>query len=404
MAAASDDRFAALLRAALELAGEHELDQVLDRVVRCAATLAGARYAALGVYDSEGRIKRFVHYGLDKETVARIGDLPEGRGLLGEVIVARGPIRRADISVDESSCGFPTHHPRMRTFLGVPVRVAGRRYGNLYLTEKHEGEEFDEDDERFVVTLAAFAACAIEAALLVTAERDRATAVAELAAAHERASAQREILARVIEAQEAERARVSRDLHDQIGQALTSVLLGMRLVDGSLPSGGGELAEVRDRIGEVRELVAQALDEVRRLAFELRPTVLDDVGLAAAVRRLADDLTRRYGVSVDVQLDGLNDDRRLPPELETVVYRIVQEALTNVARHAQATTASLRIRVEPKRLQVVITDDGLGFVVPDEARSLGLAGMVERASLVGGRVDITSAPSLGTTVTLEVPA
>jgi len=392
------------MQSALELSAEHEVDQVLDRVVRCAATVAGAEYAALGVYDSSGRIERFVHHGLDAEAVARIGPLPEGRGLLGELIVTDGPIRLADIGADPRSCGFPHHHPPMRSFLGVPVRVAGRRYGNLYLTEKVGGREFDADDEQLVVTLAAFAACSIEAALLVAAEHDRAAAMAELAAAQERARAQREVLTLVIEAQEAERARVSRDLHDQIGQALTSVLLGLRLVDGALPEDRDDLAEVRERTGEVRELVTQALDEVRQLAFDLRPTVLDDVGLVAAVSRLADDLSRRSGIRVELAMAGLDDESRLPSAVETVVYRVVQEALTNVARHAEASLASIAIEVEVKAVRAVIADDGVGFVVGDgPPRSLGLGGMVERASLIGGLVGIASTPSEGTTVTLEVP-
>jgi signal transduction histidine kinase len=400
----ADPRFDALLQAALELTAEHELDQILDRMVQCAATVAGAEYAALGVYDGTGRIERFVHHGVDAETVERIGDLPEGRGLLGEVIVADGPIRLADLGADPRSCGFPPHHPAMRTFLGVPVRVAGRRFGNLYLTEKRGGGAFDGEDERLVVTLAAFAACAIEAALLVAAERDRAAAMSELAAAEERARAQREVLALVIGAQEAERARVSRDLHDQIGQALTSVLLGLRLVDGSLPGDRGDLSEVLERTGEVRELVVQALDEVRQLAFELRPTVLDDIGLVAAVHRLADDLTHRFGVRVELTLDGLDDERRLPPEVETVVYRVVQEALTNVARHAEASFASVAITADSDGTRASISDDGVGFEVGDgPRRSLGLAGMTERASLVGGQLEIASTPAKGTTIVLEVP-
>ena len=401
--AGDDGRADALLHAALELAGEHDLDQILDRMVQRAATVAEARYAALGVYDAAGRIERFVHFGLDPDTVARIGDLPQGRGLLGDVIVADGPIRLADLAVDPRSCGFPAHHPPMRTFLGVPVRVGGRRFGNLYVTEKRDGGEFDAEDERLMVTLAAFAACAIEAALLVATERERAGAVAELAAARERARAQTEILGRVIDAQEAERSRVARDLHDQIGQALTSVLLGLRLVDSSLPD-GPQADEVRSRTDEVRELVAQALDEVRQLAFDLRPTVLDDVGLVAAVRRLADDLTRRFGVRVELALDGLDDDRRLPPDVETVVYRVVQEALTNVGRHAEASVVTVLIAADGEGMRASIADDGVGFDLDGGAlRSLGLAGMAERASLAGGRVDIASVPTEGTTVTLVVP-
>ena len=397
MAEDADRRFDALVQGALELTAEHDLDRILDRMVRCAAEVAGARYAALGVYDATGRIERFVHFGIDAATVARIGDLPEGRGLLGEVMVADGPIRLADLGTDSRSCGFPAHHPRMRSFLGVPVRVGERRFGNLYLTEKRRGRPFDEEDERLVVTLAAFAAAAIEAALLVSTER-------ELAAACERGRAQREMLARVIDAQETERARVARDLHDQIGQSLTSVLLGLRLVDGSLSSDAPDLDDARAHTAEVRALVAQALDEVRQLAFELRPTVLDDVGLVAAVRRLAGDLTKRHGVPVDLVLDGLDDDTRLPPETETVVYRVVQEALTNVSRHAQASRSAVEIAVGGHGAQVRIVDDGVGFDVGDgPLRSLGLAGMRERASLVDGHLEILSAPGGGTTVVLEVP-
>ncbi len=397
MATDADGRFDALLRGALELTGEHDLDQILDRMVRCAAEVADARYAALAVYDPDGRIERFVHHGLDTETVARIGHPPEGRGLLGEVIVADGPIRLTDLRSDPRSCGVPAHHPEMRSFLGVPVRIGVRRFGNLYLTEKRGGGPFDEDDERLVVTLAAFAAAAVEAALLVSTER-------ELAAAQARSRAQREVLAQVIDAQEAERARVARDLHDQIGQSLTSVLLGLRLVDGSLSGAGLDLDDARAHTDEVRALVGQALDEVRQLAFELRPTVLDDVGLVAAVRRLAGDVAERVGVQVDVTFGGLDDDARLPPDLETVVYRVVQEALTNVARHAHATRATVQIAVEGGGARATIVDDGVGFVVGDGVlRSLGLGGMRERALLVDGRLEILSTPGAGTRVVFEVP-
>lgn len=399
-----DARLQTLLEAALELSGEHELDHVLERVVRSAAAVAGARYAALGVYDRSGRIERFVHHGLDDDTIARIGDRPHGRGLLGDVIVANGPIRLTDLTTDPRSCGVPPHHPPMRTFLGVPVRSSGHRFGNLYVTEKLGGQAFDDEDERLVVTLAAFAACAIEAALLVVSERERASALSALAAAEERTKAQQEMLAKVLAAQEAERARVARDLHDQIGQALTSVLLGLRLVDRSLPDDRADLGDVLERTGEVRGLVAEALDEVRQLAFDLRPTVLDDVGLVAAVRRLTDDLARRHGIAVELSLDGLDDEHRLSPPAETVVYRVVQEALTNVARHAVASSASVAIAAVARGVRVTVADDGVGFELGEAAlRSLGLAGMTERAALVDGHLEVISAPSQGTTIVLEVP-
>ena len=131
--------------------------------------------------------------------------------------------------------------------------------------------------------------------------------------------------------------------------------------------------------------------------------MLDDVGLVAAVTRLA-DRTRRSGIPVELALIGLDDESRLPAEVETVVYRVVQEALTNVSRHADASAASIAIEVEVMVVRAVIADDGVGFVVGDgPPRSLGLAGMVERASLIGGHVEIASTPSEGTTVVLEVP-
>lgn len=392
-----DGRVGALLDAALELAGKHDLARILSRLVRCAAEVADAEYAALGVYDAGGRIEQFVHHGFDAETIARIGRLPEGRGLLGEVIAADGPIRLADLSSDPRACGLPPHHPPMRSFLGVPIRAAGRRFGNLYLTEKRGEVEFDAEDERLVMTLAAFAAAAIEAAMLVEAERDLATVQA-------RSQAQTEMLGRVIAAQEAERARVARDLHDQIGQSLTSVLLGLRLVDGSLSSEQCDVADARAHTDEVRGLVARALDEVRQLAFDLRPTVLDDVGLEAAVRRLASDVTDRFALPVQFHLASDEDDVHLRPEIETVVYRVVQESLTNVVRHARASRADVEVSVDQHLVRAVVVDDGVGFELDDTVvRSLGLAGMRERALLVDGTLQISSTPSAGTTVMLEVP-
>lgn len=214
----------------------------------------------------------------------------------------------------------------------------------------------------------------------------------------------RPLLARIIAAQEAERARVARDLHDQIGQALTSVLLGLRLVSDCLLRDPPDVETARTRTAEARRLVADALGEVRRVAFELRPTVLDDVGLPAALQRLAGDVSARTGVAVEVATNGLDDTARLAPELETVVYRVVQEALTNVVRHAGATSASVVVARDAGRVRAVVEDDGHGFDVRAAHRpSLGLGGMAERAELVGGSVTIDSADGRGTTVRLEVP-
>ena len=301
------DRLRVLLSAALDLAGPHDRDTVLQRIVEGAASVADARYAALGVYDDAGQLTTFVHHGLDAATVEAIGHYPQGRGLLGQVIIADLPVRLDDLGSHPSSCGFPPEHPAMRTFLGVPIQRAGRRYGNLYLTEKASGAPFDETDEALIVALAAFAAGVIDTTELVALELSRA-------AAETQARARRELLGHVIAAQEAERARVSRDLHDDVGQALTSVLLGLRLVEGSLAGPEINAADARRRIADLRELVADALRRARQLAFDLRPRVLDDIGLVPALQRLKEDLTARTGQTVELDTAALHPDERLPTE------------------------------------------------------------------------------------------
>lgn len=392
-----EDRSSALLRAALALSEHRSLEEILSLILSSARALASASYAALAVYDERGQIETFLHQGVDEETASQLGAPPRGHGLLGELIMAGGPIRLDDIRADRRFGGFPAHHPEMRTFLGVPVASGRRAYGNLYLGDKDGGQPFDEEDERLLATLAAFAAAAIENVHLLDAERD-------LAAARERERVRAEMLGQVIEAQEAERARVARDLHDEIGQSLTSVLLGLRLVEDSLARPDLDVEECRQRTGEVRDLVADALRQVRTLAFDLRPTVLDDLGLVAALRRLINEVASRNALTVDLALNGLDADARLAPELETVVYRVVQEALTNVIRHAAASSASVVIACDTGWLRAVVEDDGQGFD-PDVAHrgSLGLAGMSERAALVGGRLAIDAARGRGTTVRLEVP-
>jgi signal transduction histidine kinase len=390
-------RLRVLFDAALELADPHDRDTVLRRIVEGAASVADARYAALGVYDSEGQLATFVHHGFDEDTVAAIGKYPQGRGLLGEVIVADRPVRLDDLGSHPSSCGFPPGHPAMGTFLGVPILRAGHRYGTLYLTEKDHGALFDETDESLVVALAAFAAGAIETTELVALEVSRA-------AAQEQARARRELLGHVIAAQEAERARVSRDLHDDVGQALTSVLLGLRLVEDSLARADIDADDARRRVADLRELVADGLRRTRQLAFDLRPTVLDDIGLVPALQRLTEDLTARTGQAVELDTAALHPEERLPTETETVIYRVVQEALTNVVRHAAASTASVTVSARERHIRVFIEDDGVGFD-PDQRQMrphLGVEGMRQRAELVEGALSITSTPGNGTVVLLEV--
>lgn len=210
----------------------------------------------------------------------------------------------------------------------------------------------------------------------------------------------RRMSSQVLTAQEEERKRIARELHDDTAQALTSMLVRLRLLERGLGDG-----EARSNLGELRDLAAATLEAVRRLALDLRPSALDDLGLVPALHWYTDNFGQHWGIKARFRADGLN--RRLPPELELVLYRVAQEALTNVAKHARAR----RVRVELERhglwVRLMVEDDGSGFHVKEamssKERGLGLFGMQERLALVGGKFHIESQPGKGTKVVAEVP-
>jgi signal transduction histidine kinase len=528
-----------LIETGLAINSELSLDGVLQRIVEAAAQVTGAQYAALGVIDPTGTsLERFITHGIDEETRAIIGDPPTGRGVLGALITDATTLRLQDLADDRRSVGFPPGHPPMRAFLGTPIVLRGVAYGNLYLTEKEGGAEFDDEDEELVSLLSAQAAVAIENARLyesattwsrqleslqeissalvgeldlprllqLVVERLRELIDARLVAialpvadglrveamasdepndvlhqvitraskagavlargrservdamiddpevsqdiarqfgattglyvpllardgpigivfAHdrrgrdprftnadlrlaehfgERASVavdlsrrvQRDSLRRVIEGQELERRRLARELHDETGQALTSVLLGLKAVETA--------ADAPAALASLRELVVATLQDVRRLAVELRPKALDDFGLVPAVERLVETFTEATGISVE--FESRLGAERLQPEVETTLYRIVQEALTNIAKHAGARRVSVLLVRRPGIVSALVEDDGHGFGSAEEAQGgIGLAGMRERLALLDGRLTIESGSGTGTSLIAEVP-
>jgi len=213
----------------------------------------------------------------------------------------------------------------------------------------------------------------------------------------------RELLHKALTAQEEERRRIARELHDEAGQALAALLVNLRLIENA-----SSLEEARAQVAHMREVVNQTLDEIRALAWELRPSVLDDLGLVPALARYIQSCRSRFGMEIDLEVVGL-DQVRLPWEVETALYRIAQEALTNAARHAGAQHVSVILEQRGDRALLIVEDDGEGFDVAQVRASaqkrgrLGLYGMEERASLVGGRLTVESAPGSGTTVVVEVP-
>ncbi len=391
-------RLEALNAASLAIAAELSLPALLQRITDIARDLTGARYAALGVAGDDGRLVEFITSGISAEARARISHVPEGRGLLGLILRGSEPVRVANIAEHPAAYGFPPGHPSMTSFLGVPIVLRGRNLGNLYLTDKNGGEPFSDEDEQLLVQLAAHAAVAIENARLYgqTSESLQQT-VAELRAAN----AQLAYLSSLaIGAQEEERRRLARELHDGTAQELATLLVRLRVLERT-----EEPHELRLRLGEFREVIARALDDVRRMALDLRPTMLDDLGLVPALEAHTRDMARRWGITVRFETQGL--DRRLPNQTELVAYRIVQEALSNIFKHSQATEATVTLVLRGRELRITVRDNGRGFDVgrtlASRERGLGLFGMQERAALVGGHLELASAPGAGTRVTASLP-
>jgi len=538
-----EERLRHLAAANIAVGSEAALRDVLQKTVEVAATLVNAHYAALGVLDRTGsHLEHLITTGIDETTRARIGELPSDHGVLRLLLREARPVRVADVTKEQQFFGFPPAHPKMRSFLGVPIFVRGVVYGDLYLAEK-EGGEFTEDDEEIVTLLAAQTGLTIEKVQIhdgathwirqlealdtltrsVLEERDlgrllelvarrlrelvgargvlislpassgglrvvvaegeglaslvgyevpsesrhartftrgkseridslladpevdqvlagRVGAVAALfvplifherplgiiyafnkdgpdarftdddvrlgeafgaraaLAIHLSERVARETVDAILEAQEAERSRIARELHDETGSALTAVLLGLAAIDGA-----ATLPEARQASAALRTDARSAFENVGRLAFALRPPVLDEFGLAAALKDLSGSLEERGGPKVELEIE-LPAGTRLPSKLETTIFRITQEALTNVVKHAEATTVRVAFVYRERSVVLTVEDDGRGFSnEPGTAHGFGLVGMRERVASANGALDIESTRGAGTRLAVELP-
>jgi signal transduction histidine kinase len=376
--ALDQQRLGRLIEVGRSLVSRLDLEEVLDLVLEAARELTGAHHAAVGILDERRReVERFLARGVDAETRVAIGHPPRGLGVLGELIRDAKPLRLADISAHPGAHGFPSGHPRMRAFLGVPIMVRGKAWGNLYLTDKEGGEEFDEEDEAAVVVLADWAAIAIGNARSVEAERLRHS----------------------MEAAEQERKRWARELHDETLQALG----GLRMLHSAALRAGAGRDELRRSLEQAIELLDTEIDSLSALIAELRPAALDEIGLVPALRTLAERKASEAGIEIDllVRLRSAHGER-LPPEAESVVYRLVQEALNNVVKHSGASRAEAVVERSGDAIEVTVRDDGHGFDPATANGGFGLTGMRERVELAGGRLAIESAPGEGTTVSATI--
>ena len=366
-------RWEHVLAAVTDLAAGRDLDELIESTVQRACEVTGARYGALGVIDPSGgehRLARFTTHGIDEETRARIGDPPEGHGLLGHLIDHPYPLRLDDLREHSSSVGFPPNHPPMTSFLGVPVHIGEAVYGNLYLTGKDGG--FDAADERLVIALAAAAGVAIANAQLYG---------ALLAAREEHAQL----------AVYADRDRIARDLHDVVIQRLFATGLSLdrssrRIDDPSASEGVAQAIEEID--GTIRE--------IRRTIFELG----DRTDLANAIHRVVDAVADTLRHQPRLEIEG--DLEALDPALGQHVLAVVREGLTNVARHAAAEQTTVTIRTDADEVSVRVVDDGRGIATRPR-RDSGLRNLRERAQARGGSVSVTPLARGGTQLIWSVP-
>ncbi len=363
-----------LLDAVLTVGLDLDLPAMLRRIIGSAVELVDATYGALGVLDETGtKLSQFITVGIDEDGRKAIGNLPEGHGILGLLIVDAKPLRLPDLSEHPDSYGFPPNHPPMRSFLGVPIRVRDEVFGNLYLTDKSTAEVFTDVDEELVVGLAAAAGVAIENARLHAKVNEMA----------------------LLE----DRERIGRDLHDTVIQRLFATAMSLqgtaRLVHGD-PNGALERIE-----GAIDELDL-TVKHIRTAIFGLERTRPSTEGLRSRVLTVAREAADSTGFEPRVLLDGPLDtavEDRLAAEL----LATLREALSNVARHAQASCADVTVSAGDGRLRLVVADDGVGPPGDDAPRGNGLANMARRAEGVGGSCELSTRDGGGTTLTWDVP-
>jgi signal transduction histidine kinase len=367
-----DEALRRVSEAVLAVNRELSVRDVLGVIVRSVRSLAGARYAALGVPDDQGGFAEFVVDGISQRQQRAIGPLPRQHGMLAVMLREGKPLRLDDIRADPRFGGWwPQAHPDLTDILGVPIKDGQRVLGFIFAASKQAGGGFTERDEALVTLFAAHAAIALINARVH--EQARQLSVLE------------------------ERARLARDLHDAVSQKLFSIRVKARAASMlATRDTGRAVAEMESVAG----LAGDAHAELRAVIDGLAPPQIAEGGLAGSLRRYALLAGKAHGVAVHFSAGDL------PPlglPAETVIYRIATEALHNALRHSGATDVRVCLAATPRRVTLEVSDSGSGFVPGLPTTGLGLASMAERAATAGVALDIRSAPGRGTTVRLAVP-
>jgi len=360
-----------VLEATLLLEADLELPTLLRHLIEEARSMTGARYGALGVLnDQRTGLSEFLTVGLSAEEEKVIGPRPTGRGVLGLLITDPETVRLADLGSHPDSYGFPANHPPMTSFLGVPLRVRGEVYGNLYLTDKIGWSEFTSDDESLVAALALAAGIAIENARLH--KRVREAAIYE------------------------DRDRLARDLHDTVIQRLFAVGLSLQSMAGAARADG-----LSSRLTAAISDLDDTIREVRSTIYQLGSTGIEQ-GIRGRVHSLLRELNPIVGFEIHATFGGPVDSS-IPDQIAEHLLAVIREAVTNVGRHAGATEASVRLTVDEDLCRLQVTDNGCGIAMSGNNGGFGLPNLLRRAEKLHGRFTIDSPPTGGTSLTWEVP-
>ena len=371
------ERLEALDEATRGIAAVLDVDRVLQLIVDRVRELIGARYAALGIVTPGGDIERFITSGMSDEVRDGIGPPPHGRGLLGLIIREGRSYRIPEIASHQDSSGFPLNHPPMTSFLGVPVAVKGRPIGNLYLTDKRGANEFSAADQEIVELFAVHAGIAIDNARLH--EQVQRLAVVE------------------------ERERIARDLHDGIIQGIYAVALSLEDVPELMTD---DRAEALGRIDRAIDALNLTIRDIRNFILGLGSEFVGGADLEAGLSTLAQDfrLNTAIDVVVDIESAGMSG-QALSIDDRVQLLQMVREGLSNAARHAHASVATVRLEADDAEVSVTVTDDGVGFdvaAVPGSGH-LGLANLRDRAARMGGSAIVESRPGAGTRIIIRLP-
>jgi len=359
-----------LIDAVLMIEAAVELPVLLRHLIEEACSLVDARYGALGVLnEARTGLDPFITVGLGDAEEEAIGARPTGRGVLGVLITDATPLRLKDLGTHPDSYGFPAHHPPMKSFLGVPVRVRSVVYGNLYLTDKIGGDDFSDQDQSLAEALAVAAGIAIENTRLH--ERVRVLSVLD------------------------DRDRIARDLHDRVIQRVFAV--GMSLQGAVRLS---ERDQIVDRVNKAVDDLDTTVSEIRTAIFELGSKAIAG-GLRHSVFELTQEMAPLLGTRPEIVFNGAIDNA-ISQRIADSLLAVLREALTNAGKHANATSYIVTISVADD-VSLEVQDNGIGIEVPQAfGAGLGLVNLRSRAERLGGSFEILTGEH-GTRVLWRVP-